>query len=130
MLESETQSAQGQRDAAEQFIIEAIEQHDDSAALHAQLGKLHFERGHYADAETEVAMALKLEPNQLLARLIQAQLFTEQGELKKADEGFRWFVRYYNQAQPSDAESLVLVALGATQHAPAGTVLHRSSISV
>lgn len=117
LLRSETNAAQGDRDAAQQIIIDAIKQHDDSASLHAQLGKLQFERGNYPDAETEVAKALKLEPNQLLGRLIQAQLLTEKGELKKADDGFRWFVRYYNQAQPTDAESLVLVAQGAAQYA-------------
>ena len=109
--------AQGLRVAAEEVIVEALKLHQDSAVLHARRARLLFDRGQYPEAESEVARSLKLDSNQLLARLIQAQLFVEQGELKKADEGFRWFVRYYNRTQPTDPESLVLVAQGASQYA-------------
>jgi cellulose synthase operon protein C len=107
----------GQRDVAEKLLTDAIAEHDDSAELHAMLAKLHFERGRWEDAEAAVETALKLAPDQLLARLIQAHLWTERGELKRADDGYRWFVRYYNRAQPKDAESLVLVCQGAAQYA-------------
>lgn len=117
LLASKTRWAQGERALAEQFITDALKQHDDSAILHAQLAKILFDQGRYPDADAEVSKSLKLDANQLLARLVQASLQTERGELKKADEGFRWFVRYYNQAQPKDAESLVLVAEGASQYA-------------
>ncbi len=116
LLRSEIQLSQGEYLSAEQIVVEAL-QTNDSAALHGQLARLQFERGQYAEAGVEVGKALMLEPDQLQARLVQAQLFTETGELKKADEGFRWFVRHYNQQQPKDAESLVLVAQGASQYA-------------
>ena len=50
--------------------------------------------------------------NQLQARLIQAHLWTERGEIAKADTGYRWFVRYYNSQQPKDAEPLLFVGEG------------------
>ena len=117
LLRSEVLRAQGERSVAEEVVIEAIKDHEDSAPLLGQLASLHFDRGRYPEAEAAVAKALKLDPDQLLARLIQAHLFTEKGELKKADEAYRWFVRFYNRAQPTDSESLVLVAKGASQYA-------------
>lgn len=117
LLLSNAHLAKGEQTVAEEIIVTGLKDHPDSAALHAQLGKLHFDRGRYAEAEPAVAKAIQLDSDQLLARLIQAQLLTEKGELKKADEGFRWFVRYYNRAQPTDPESLCLVAEGAAQYA-------------
>ena len=117
LLRCETQLAQGERDAAEMLVDEALKDHDDSPALHALRAKMDFDRGRYPEAEACVARSLTLDPDQLLAKLIQAQLFTERGDLKKADEGYRWFVRYYNRAQPKDPESLVLVAQGASHYA-------------
>ncbi len=117
LLHSESLLAQGERDAAMNVIATAMSEKNDSASLHGQLAKLHFQRGQYVEADAEVAKALAIEPDQLEARLIQAYLLTEKGELKKADDGFRWFVRYYNQAQPRDAKSLMLVAQGAAQYA-------------
>lgn len=109
--------AKGERRVAEELIVAALKENPESAALHAELGKIYFDSGRYGEAEPAVAKAIKLDPNQLLARLVQALLLTEKGELKKADDGFRWFVRYYNQAQPKDPESLCLVADGAAQYA-------------
>ena len=96
LLRCEAQWAQGERATAVQIILDAIQQHE-SAVLHGQLARMHFDLGKYFEAEVDVAKALKLDPNQLQARLVQAQLLTEKGELKKADDGYRWFVRYYNQ---------------------------------
>ncbi len=109
--------AQGDRDAAEKVLNEAIAAKEDSAELHGLLAKFHFERGRYDDADASVATALKLDGNQLQARLIQAHLWTERGEIAKADTGYRWFVRYYNGKQPTTAEPLLFVGEGAAQYA-------------
>ncbi len=109
--------AQGERDAAEVVLNEAIKSHENSAELHGLLAKIHFERGRYDDADASVAKALKLDSNQLQARLIQAHLWTERGEIAKADTGYRWFVRYYNGKQPTEAEPLLFVGEGAAQYA-------------
>ena len=109
--------AQGERDAAEKVLNEAIKAHEDSAELHGLLAKIHFERGRYDAADASVATALKLDGNQLQARLIQAHLWTERGDIAKADTGYRWFVRYYNSQQPNEAEPLLFVGEGAAQYA-------------
>lgn len=109
--------AQGQREAAEGILQTALNDHPDSAALYAQLAEIHHDRGRRDEAEAATQAALKLDSNQLLARLIQAHLWAERGELKKADDGYRWFVRYYNSHQPTDAESLLYVCRGASQYA-------------
>ncbi|MBC8116397.1 MAG: tetratricopeptide repeat protein, partial [Candidatus Saccharimonas sp.] len=109
--------AQGERDAAERILNEAIKAHEDAAELHGLLAMIHFERGRYDAADASVAQALKLDSNQLQARLIQAHLWTERGEIAKADTGYRWFVRYYNSQQPNEAEPLLFVGEGAAQYA-------------
>jgi len=109
--------SQGKREAAEKVIDEALKKNSESADLHAMRAQLHFERGQSKEAGAEVESALKLNTDQLLARLIQAHLFAERGELKQADEGYRWFVRYYNRRQPTDANSLLFVCRGASQYA-------------
>ncbi|MEK6261803.1 MAG: tetratricopeptide repeat protein [Planctomycetota bacterium] len=109
--------AQGERDTAERILNEAIKAHEDAAELHGLLAMIHFERGRYDAADASVAQALKLDSNQLQARLIQAHLWTERGEIAKADTGYRWFVRYYNSQQPNEAEPLLFVGEGAAQYA-------------
>ena len=109
--------AQGERDAAEKVLNEAIAAHEESAELHGLLARIHFERGQYDAADSSVGKALKLDSNQLQARLIQAHLWTERGEIAKADTGYRWFVRYYNSQQPKEAEPLLFVGEGAAQYA-------------
>ncbi len=109
--------AQGERDSAEKVLNEVIADHEDAAVLFGLLAKIHFERGRYDDADAAVAKALKLDGNQLQARLIQAHLWTERGDIAKADTGYRWFVRYYNSQQPKEAEPLLFVGEGAAQYA-------------
>ena len=109
--------AMGQRDPAEEALQAAIKEAPQSAVLHAELARLHQERGRLDEAEAEVEQALKLDSNQLLGRLVQADLWAERGDIKKADEGYHWFVRYYNTRQPTDASSLLYVFRGASQYA-------------
>ena len=116
LLRTEVQLAQGDWTAAEETLAAAL-QSRESAPLFAQRSKLRFGQGRYEEAAQDVALSLAIDPDQLLARLIQAQLYTEKGELKKADAAYLWFVRHYNQNQLADAESLVLVAQGASQYA-------------
>ena len=99
--------------AAEEFLKANAE---DTQAL-ARSAELHFARGNYAAATKAVDAAMKADTDNAVARLVQSNLFLESGELKKADDGYRWFVRYYNRKEPNDAESLMLVAAGALQYA-------------
>ena len=86
-------------------------------SLLARLAELEFLRGRYESAERHVKETLARQDDHLLARLVKAHLNAEQGRHDEAIEGYVWFVRYYNRAQPTDAESLLLVAEGAIQYA-------------
>ncbi|MBS0202701.1 MAG: tetratricopeptide repeat protein [Planctomycetes bacterium] len=109
--------AKGQREAAEEVLTTALKQDARSPDLHAELAQLHYERGRFEAAQTEAAAALESDADHLLARLIQAHIWANQGDVKQADDGYRWFVRYYNRRQPKDARSLVYVCRGASQYA-------------
>lgn len=109
--------ASGQRNQAHERLQKALETLPEHAPLQALAAKLYYEAGDYPSAEKHVQTALTLNPDQPLAHLIQAHLLTDAGKIDEANEAFRWFVRYYNRAQPEDAETLLVIAQGATQYA-------------
>ncbi|MFK7777202.1 MAG: tetratricopeptide repeat protein, partial [Gimesia sp.] len=95
----------------------ALKKTPDQASLHSITAKLYYEMGDYQSADTHVTQALKLNPDDPLSHLIQAHLLTASGKIDEANEAYRWFVRYYNRAQPEDAETLLIIGKGATQYA-------------
>jgi tetratricopeptide (TPR) repeat protein len=107
----------GETEDAVKTLTTALARHADSANLHAELARLAFERGDYPAAQTSVAAALKLSPDHLLARWIQAELFRTAGKLREADVAYKWFVDYYNSHEIKDADQLRLVGLAAAQFA-------------
>lgn len=113
----EAHRIQGERDEAEELLDVGRKAHPKSAKLQATKARLCFERGRFDEAGEMARDALQIHPEQPLARLIQAHVWAEQGKLKEASEGYRWFVRYYNRFQPTDAETLLLVAEGASYYA-------------
>lgn len=108
---------QGNWKKAAELVAAAIKLAGRNAALHARLAELQFAQGRYGDAEKSAETAIKLDGQQPLAHLVLADVYTETGRIKKAAEGYRWFVRYYNRKQPTDAETLLLVAHGSLQYA-------------
>ncbi len=86
-------------------------------AVLAEAAKLQFTIGRLEEAAASCEAALKADADQPLAHLVLAWLSTEAGDLKKANEAFRWFVRFYNRQQPTDAETLLLIAEGAGEYA-------------
>lgn len=109
--------AEGERDAAEAVLTQALKDTGKFPRLLAEQARQHFERGRYAEAHAAVDAALKLNPDEPWARWIQAELLTERGDIKAALDSYRWFVRYYNRAQPTDAETLTVIARGSAQYA-------------
>lgn len=95
----------------------ALKKHPKQADLHSFAAKLYFETGDYKNAESHVKLALNMDTDEPLARLIRGHLLTESGKIDEANEAYRWFVRYYNRAQPEDAETLLIIGKGATQYA-------------
>jgi len=108
---------QGQWNKAGKTLQKAIESHPHMALLYARLADVQFRQGEYDDAEQTAEKAIQLDAQQPLARLVLADVYTETGRIKQALEGYRWFVRYYNRAQPTDAKTLLLVARGSLQYA-------------
>lgn len=107
----------GDRDAAAKVLDDVLSKDGKWPRLFAERARQQFERGRYPEAQAAVDATLKLSPDDPQARWIQAELLTERGDIKAALEGYRWFVRYYNRVQPTDAETLTLIARGSAQYA-------------
>ena len=88
-----------------------------NAPLLARLAEVYLAQGRFDDASRTVAQALEIDANLPHARLVEADFNAASGKLKQADEGYHWFVKFYNQNQPEDAETLLLVARGSAQYA-------------
>jgi len=117
VLQADLDWTQGRYDTAQQGLAAAIEKHPKHANLPARLARLALFRGRLKEALEAAEAALKLDPDEPLAHLVQADVWTETGDLRRAADGYRWFVRYYNRTQPTDAETLLLVAEGSAQYA-------------
>lgn len=114
---SRAMESQGLWDLATNAVRKQIEQTPDIAALHGRLAELHFQQGDFDAAAKSIDAALAIDDEQLNARLVRAHLLAENGEFDEALNEYRWFVRYYNRQQPTDAETLMLVADGSLQYA-------------
>jgi cellulose synthase operon protein C len=111
--------ALGEWEKAEELLASAVDQHPDDTESIGRLADLHFQRGRYADALKLAERAIEKNPDELRARLVRARVYSETGKIADAVEEFRQFVRFYNQKQPKDAETLLLVAEGAVEYARA-----------
>jgi cellulose synthase operon protein C len=114
---SQCLQARGELTLAVEALVSAEKRNADNAPLIARLAELALLQGDYTTCEKHVERALVLNEELPRARLVQADLFAGTGRLKEAEEGYRWFVRYYNRAQPTDPETLLLVAQGSAQYA-------------
>src|SRR6185295_880193 len=109
--------SRGEWKSATEVLESATKDAAGDARLLARLAEVYLAQGRSKDAARTVAQALKIDANLPLARLVEADLNAAVGNLKQADEGYHWFVKFYNQNQPEDAETLLLVAQGASQYA-------------
>lgn len=108
---------EGKTTEAKQTLEQGLTQQPKNHVLLTKLAELHFVKGEYALGEQKADEALKISADWPLARLVRADCRTEQGKLKEADEDYRWCVRYYNQAQPTKADALLVVGRGSAQYA-------------
>lgn len=104
-------------DASGRVVADQLKSFPETSSLLARQAELQFLRGDLDAAAESVARALALEEEQLLARLLSADLAAARGDYEAASDGYRWFVRYYNRVQPTDADSLLLVGAGSLQYA-------------
>ncbi|MBL8850202.1 MAG: tetratricopeptide repeat protein [Planctomycetaceae bacterium] len=106
----------GEWQAATDELRVAVEQQAD-AALWARLAELEYRQGRYDAAALAVDAALKMNANSAAAHVIQGHLLRETGEFEKAIAEYNWCVKYFNRAQPKDAETLLALAEGSLEYA-------------
>ena len=115
--ESQTRQAVGAWEEAEKTIVTALATAPQEPRLLARRAELHLLRGQLAEAEKVAESVRRLDRENLLARLVQADVAAETGRLDEANESYRYFIRYYNERQPEDAASLLSCARGSIQYA-------------
>ncbi len=114
--------SEGQHDKARGALDEAIKKDDKNADLLAARADVQFQTGHWDEAATDSDAAIKANAEQFQARLVRAQLIRDRGDLVKADEEMRWFVRTYtrrdNDDKPiQDPDDLLQVGTAAAEYA-------------
>jgi len=114
---AECHLAVGEFDRTITLLQATARDHPQHASVWGRLAEAQFQMGDWTAARKSAEEGLRCDTDALRSRLILADLHREAGELDAALEGYRWFVRYYNRRQPTDAESLRLSALGALEYA-------------
>jgi cellulose synthase operon protein C len=114
---SDARQAVGAWEEAEKAIVAALAAAPQDPRLLARRAELHLLRGQLADAEKVAESARRRDRENLLARLVLADVAAQTGRLDEANESYRYFIRYYNERQPEDAASLLLCARGSIQYA-------------
>jgi tetratricopeptide (TPR) repeat protein len=117
IIHSRALEAQGEYKTALERIETFLKGESKNAPVLARRAELLLATGKLKEAEAVSEAALKIDEENGRARLVQARVFVETGRLKEADTAYRWFVRMYNRKQPTDAETLLHVAAGATVYA-------------
>jgi tetratricopeptide (TPR) repeat protein len=119
---SKTLQSQGQYDRALAVVDAALRDKVDSAELHARRAELLHLRGRWDEALGAAEEALRRKPDQFLARWVRGRIAWQRGDVKKADEEFRWFVRTYSERSSKDddikdPDELLLVAQAGAENA-------------
>jgi cellulose synthase operon protein C len=114
---SRTLQSLGQYDAALSTVEAALIDSPKDANLLARKANLLFVRGRWDDALKVAEAALAGDPKQFMAHWTRLRVWRDQGEVKKAADEARWFVRAYNDGDISDPEQLLLIGLASAEHA-------------
>jgi tetratricopeptide (TPR) repeat protein len=114
--------SEGEYEKALDAVESALKDVPGSADLLARQAEILFLRGRLDEAEKIAGKALTHDADHFLAHWILGQAYRDRGELEKADDEFRWFVRTYssrsnNDMDIKDPEALVLVGLAGTERA-------------
>jgi tetratricopeptide (TPR) repeat protein len=106
----------GEYDDAQQVIEKALKDSPNNTDLLSRHAQLLYLRGRWAEAEKAADKAVADGKEPFLAHWIRVRLYMDRGDLDKADQEYRWFIRTYvrrdNNDDPiKDPEHLVLVGL-------------------
>ena len=106
----------GDWDAATESV-RSLAQEQPDAVLWSRLAELEYRQGRYEQAQLAVEAALKLDGKAARAHVIEGHLLRERGDFDKAISAYLWCVRYYNRAQPKEADTLLALAEGSLEYA-------------
>jgi tetratricopeptide (TPR) repeat protein len=114
--------SQGEYDKALAAIDAVLKDATKDHALLARRAELLYLRGRWDEAEKAAEAALSTNKEQFLARWVRAQIYRDRGDLKKADEECKWFVRTYSDRSNADKDitdpdELLLVGLAGAENA-------------
>src|SRR5262249_32963233 len=114
--------SRGEYDKAADALDAALNADSKNADLHARRAELLYLRGRWEDAEKASGTALELSKDHFRARWIRAQVFRDRGELDKAEQECKWFVRTYSERSNADmdikdVDDLLLVGLAGSENA-------------
>lgn len=104
--------SEGRHDEALALLEAALGKEPGSSPLHAARADLLFHLGRWADAQADVKKALAADKENFQAQWVQAQLYRDQGDLKKAGDTWLWFVRTFAKREGAltDPDDLLLIA--------------------
>jgi tetratricopeptide (TPR) repeat protein len=114
--------SEGEYDKALAVVEAALKDLPKNADLNAARAEVLYLRGRWEEALKAAEQALAAKDDQFLARFVRAQVYRDRGDLDKADEEFRWFVRTYTARSDAgndikDSEELILVGLAGLEYA-------------
>lgn len=115
--EAHCQSATGELADAERTLRGGAAAHAKDPRFPAELAALALRQGDAKVAAEQAAAALKLDPEQPLARFVEAALHRQAGRLADADKAYQWFVDYYNNHDLKDPDTLRVVGLASAEFA-------------
>jgi tetratricopeptide (TPR) repeat protein len=112
----------GEYDKAVAVVEDALKEQANSPGLLARYAEILYLRGRWDEAEKAADAAVAADKNQFLARWVQAQIYRDRGDVKKADTSCRWFVRTYSSRSDAgedikDSDELLLVGLAGAENA-------------
>jgi len=119
---SKALESEGEYDKALSAIEAALKEAPKDLDLLARRAELLHYRGRWEEAEKTAQQVVDEKDDHFLARYVLAVIERDRGEVAKADDQFRWFVRTYTKRANDDKEiaepdELRLVGLAAAEYA-------------
>jgi tetratricopeptide (TPR) repeat protein len=107
----------GRYDAAAKLVAESLVKAPKQPRLLAAQADLHLLHGRYAQAISAAEEALKSDDKTLAARWIKVQALAALARHEVIAGELEWFIRHYNDAQPTDPDELLFIAQASAEYA-------------
>lgn len=109
--------ATGRLQEAEDCLRAARQQQPKQADLAGKLALFAWERGDRGQARTLAEAAIQLDANQSTARWLSAEMHRVAGRLLEAEQGYTWFIDFYNGHDRFKPDDLRWIGLASAQYA-------------